>query len=58
MPKILLPSGDATEALDTFYAYFRLPEDEYEVVVAGLEARLYHTALREFIQMLKPSPVD
>ena len=26
-PKILMPIGDATEALDTFYAYYRLPEN-------------------------------
>jgi protease I len=47
MPKILMPLGDATEALDTFYPYFRLPEDGYEAVVAGPEARLYHTVLHE-----------
>ena len=47
MSKILMPIGDATEALDTFYAYYRLPEDGYEVVVAGPEARLYHTVLHE-----------
>lgn len=47
MQKILMPIGDATEALDTFYAYFRLPEDDFEVVVAGPEARLYHTVLHE-----------
>ncbi len=47
MPKILLPLGDATEALDTFYPFFRLPEDGFEVVVAGPEARLYHTVLHE-----------
>ncbi len=47
MPKILLPIGDATETLDTFYPYFRLPEDGYEVVVAGPEARLYHSVLHE-----------
>ena len=47
MPKILMPLGDATETLDTFYPYFRLPEDGYEVVVAGPEARLYHTVLHE-----------
>ena len=45
--KILMPIGDATEALDTFYPYFRLQEAEYEVVVAGPEARLYHTVLHE-----------
>ena len=46
-PKILMPIGDATEALDTFYPFFRLPEDGFEVVVAGPEARLYHTVLHE-----------
>jgi protease I len=52
MPKIFMPIGDATEALDTFYAYYRLPEDGYEVVVAGPEARLYHTVLHE----IPPNP--
>lgn len=52
MPKILLPLGDATETLDTFYPYFRLPEDGYEVVVAGPEARLYHSVLHE----IPPNP--
>lgn len=52
MPQILMPIGDATEALDTFYAYYRLPEDGYEVVVAGPEARLYHTVLHE----IPPNP--
>ena len=42
-----MPLGDATEALDTFYPYFRLAEDGYEVVVAGPEARLYHSVLHE-----------
>ena len=50
--KILLPIGDGTEALDTFYAYYRLPEDGYEIVVAGPEARLYHTVLHE----IPPNP--
>ncbi len=47
MPKILMPIGDATEVLDTMYAFFRLPEDGFEVVVAGPEARLYHMVLHE-----------
>lgn len=47
MPKVLLPIGDATETLDTFYPYFRLAEDGYEVVVAGPEARLYHSVMHE-----------
>lgn len=52
MPRILMPIGDATEALDTFYPFFRLPEDGFEVVVAGPEARLYHTVLHE----IPPNP--
>ena len=47
MPRILLPIGDATEVLDTMYPIFRLPEDGYEVDVAGPEARLYHGVLHE-----------
>ena len=52
MKKILMPIGDAVEALDTFYAYYRLPEEGYQVVVAGPEARLYHTVLHE----IPPNP--
>jgi protease I len=52
MNRILMPIGDASEALDTFYAYYRLPEDGYQVVVAGPEARLYHTVLHE----IPPNP--
>ena len=47
-----MPIGDATETLDTFYPYYRLPEDGYEVVVAGPETRLYHTVLHE----IPPNP--
>ena len=47
MAKVLMPLGDATEALDTFYPFFRLKEAGYEVIVAGPEARLYHTVLHE-----------
>jgi len=50
--KILMPSGDATETMDTLYAYYRLPEEGLEVVVAGPEARLYHTVLHE----IPPNP--
>jgi protease I len=47
MPKVLLPVGDATEVMDTLYPYFRLPEDGFEVVMAGPEARWYHGVLHE-----------
>jgi len=47
MPKVLIPIGDASEVLDTFYPYFRLPEDGFEPVVAGPEARVYALVLHE-----------
>jgi protease I len=47
MPKVLMPIGDATEVLDTMYPFYRLPEDGFDVEVAGPEARLYHMVLHE-----------
>lgn len=47
MPKVLMPIGDAAEVLDTMYPYFRLPEEGFEAVVAGPEARLYHLVQHE-----------
>src|SRR6266849_7628299 len=47
MPKVLLPIGDATEVMDTLYPCFRLPEDAFEVVIAGPEARVYHGVMHE-----------
>ncbi len=47
MPKVLLPIGDATEVMDTLYPCFRLPEDDFEVVIAGPEARVYHGVMHE-----------
>ena len=46
-PRVLMPIGDATEALDTLYPFFRVAEDGYRVVVAGPEARTYHMVLHE-----------
>ena len=45
--KVLMPIGDATEVLDTLYPFFRLPEDGFEVVIAGPEARSYHGVMHE-----------
>jgi len=47
MPKVLMPIGDATEAVDTLYPFFRIAEDGFRVVVAGPEARLYHMVTHE-----------
>jgi protease I len=46
-PKILIPVGDATEAMDTLYPYFRVAEEGYLPVVAGPKARKYHMVLHE-----------
>lgn len=40
--KILLAIGDAAEVLDTFYPFFRLREEGYEVLIGGPAARVYH----------------
>lgn len=45
--KILMPIGDATEAMDTLYPFFRIAEDGFQVVVAGPEARLYNMVAHE-----------
>jgi protease I len=41
MPKVLFPIGDAAEAMDTLYPYYRVREDGYEAVVAGPDRRIY-----------------
>lgn len=45
--QVLMPIGDATEVLDTLYPYFRLPEDGFDVIIAGPEARKYHGVMHE-----------
>jgi protease I len=47
MPKVLMPIGDGTEVLDTLYPFFRLPEDGFDVVIAGPQARHYHGVMHE-----------
>ena len=39
--KVLLVIGDASETIDTIYPYYRIPEDGFEIVVAGPDKRLY-----------------
>ena len=45
--KVLIVIGDAAEALDTMYPYFRVQEDGFQAVVAGPEARVYHLVMHE-----------
>ena len=44
---MLIIVGDASETVDTLYPYYRLPEDEFEPVVAGPEKRRYHLVMHE-----------
>lgn len=46
--KVLLVIGDAAEVGDTIYPYYRVPEDGYEIVVAGPEKRIYHLVMHDF----------
>lgn len=45
--KILIPIGDGSEVLDTFYPLFRFEEAGFVPVVAGPRARLYHLVIHE-----------
>ncbi|MEO8127569.1 MAG: DJ-1/PfpI family protein [Bryobacteraceae bacterium] len=47
MRKILIPIGDAAEAMDTLYPYFRVRENGYAAVVAGPERRIYSLVMHE-----------
>ena len=47
MSKVLIPIGDAAEAMDTLYPYFRVREEGYEAVVAGPDARVYPLVMHE-----------
>ena len=47
MPKILIVIGDAAEAMDTFYPYFRVQEDGYQAVVAAPDKRTYSLVMHE-----------
>jgi deglycase len=47
MDKVLIVIGDAAEALDTMYPYFRVQEDGFEAVVAAPEKRVYSLVMHE-----------
>jgi len=47
MANVLLAIGDAAEVLDTMYPIFRLPEDGFNVVVAGPAIRKYQLVQHE-----------
>ncbi len=47
MYKILIVIGDASEAMDTLYPYYRVQEEGFEAVLAAPEKRRYHLVIHE-----------
>jgi len=47
MEKVLLVIGDAAEVFDTLYPLHRVQEDDFQVLVAAPEKRLYHLVMHE-----------
>jgi len=47
--KILLITGDAVEALEIFYPYFRVMEEGYEAVIASPTKKVLKTVVHDFI---------
>ena len=49
MPKVLILTGDAAEALEVIYPHQRLREEGYEVVIASLSKKLMQLVVHEFV---------
>jgi protease I len=47
--KVLLLTGDAVEALEVYYPYYRLLEAGYEVVIASPKKKTLRTVIHDFI---------
>ena len=45
--RVLIPIGDAAEAIDTLYPLYRVREAGFEAVVAGSSARTYRLVMHE-----------
>ncbi|MFD1677213.1 DJ-1/PfpI family protein [Alicyclobacillus fodiniaquatilis] len=47
--KVLILTGDAVEALEVHYPYFRLLEEDIEAVIAAPTKRVLHTVVHDFV---------
>ncbi|WP_088052860.1 DJ-1/PfpI family protein [Virgibacillus dakarensis] len=47
--KILILAGDAVEALEIYYPYFRCLEEGYETTIAASSVKKLHTVVHDFI---------
>lgn len=48
MPSVLIVAGDAVEALELFYPYFRLNEEGFKVHVAAPSKKSLYTVVHDF----------
>lgn len=48
MTKILMITGDAGEAQEIYYAKYRLEEEGWQVHIAALEKRVFHSVVHDF----------
>ncbi|CDQ21355.1 DJ-1/PfpI family protein [Halobacillus karajensis] len=48
--KILIVTGDAVEALEVFYPYYRCLEEGYDVTIASPAVKKLHTVVHDFIE--------
>lgn len=46
--KVLILTGDAVEALEVFYPYYRLLEEGYEAVIASPKEKVLRTVVHDF----------
>jgi protease I len=47
--KVLILAGDAVEALEVYYPYFRCLEEGYETTIAAPTAKKLHTVVHDFV---------
>ncbi len=47
--KVLILTGDAVEALEVFYPYYRLLEENIEAVVASPSVKKLNTVVHDFV---------
>lgn len=46
---VLILAGDAVEALEIYYPYFRCLEEGYEITIAASSAKKLHTVIHDFV---------
>ncbi|CAM3038149.1 DJ-1/PfpI family protein [Paenibacillus sediminis] len=51
--KILIVSGDAVEALEIYYPYYRCLEEGYDVVIASPTVKKLYTVSHDFVEGLE-----